>query len=117
MDTARISCRVLALALVLSVLPGPVIADRHCAPVMEAYWRARTFLMQEGQTCADALGQSIPDFHEAVAQARICGYTALHDRLNSLLFDADEGGSCEARVKRILEFSPELQEIIEDYHY
>ncbi len=109
--------RTLVVILLPVLLSGPAIADRHCAPVMEAYWRARVFLLQEDQGCADALSRSTPDFHEAVAQARICGFMSLHDRLQALLFGDGGGESCETRVERILEFSPELQAIIEDHHY
>ncbi len=110
--------RTLVAILFPVLLSGPAIADRHCAPVMEAYWRARAFLLQEDQSCTEILARSNPDFHEAVAQARICGFISLHDHLQSLLFgDGADGESCEARVERILEFSPELQAIIENHHY
>ena len=109
-----------ALTVVLALVSGSehAIADRHCAPAMEAYWRARTILLQENQTCSDALHLSTPDFHEATAQARICGFMSLHDQLNSLFFGGSPEGDedCGAKVKRILEFSSELQEIIETYH-
>ncbi|MDE0694868.1 MAG: hypothetical protein OXH76_03430 [Boseongicola sp.] len=72
--------RALVAAIALASVSGPAIADRHCAPVMEAYWRARTFLLQENLSCGDAFRLSTPDFHEAAAQARICGFMSLHDR-------------------------------------
>ena len=62
------------------------IADRHCAPVMEAFWRARTILLQASLSCADAFRLSTPDFREAAAQVRICGFMSLRDRLNSLYY-------------------------------
>ena len=109
----------LAAAIALVSVLEPAVADRHCAPVLEAYWRARTILLQEDRACADALRLSTPDFHEATAQARICGFMSLHDRLGLLFFgDAPVGdGTCRAKVERILEFSSELQEIVEAYHY
>ena len=109
----------LAAAIALVFVSEPAVADRHCAPVLEAYWRARTILLQENRACGDALRLSTPDFHEATAQARICGFMSLHDRLDSLLFgDAPVGDdACRAKVERILEFSSELQEIVETYHY
>ncbi len=113
------STRALVAALALASVSEPAFADRHCAPALEAYWRARTFLLQENRPCADAIRLSTPDFHEAAAQARICGFMSLHDRLNSLFFgDAPAGEEgCRARVERILDFGPELKEIVEAYHY
>ena len=108
-----------AAVLALVSLSEPAIADRHCAPVLEAYWRARTILLREDHACADAIRLSTPDFHEATAQARICGFMSLHDRLDSLFFgDTAEGDEvCRAKVERILEFSSELHDIVEAHHY
>lgn len=113
------STRTLVAAIALVFVSEPAIADRHCAPVLEAFWRARTILLQEDRACPDALRLSTPDFREATAQAKICGFMSLHDRLDSLLFgDAAVGDEdCRAKLKRILQFSSELQEIVETYHY
>ncbi|MCY4462571.1 MAG: hypothetical protein OXC26_19570 [Albidovulum sp.] len=115
----RLSVRALATALALALGSESAVADRHCAPVIEAYWRARTFLLQENTSCSDALRLSTPDFHEAAAQAKICGYMPLHERLNSLFFGSspETEQDCKGKVERILDFSTELRNTIEAYHY
>ncbi len=108
----------LVWATLLAAGSGPVFADRHCAPVIEAYWRARTFLMQEGQACVELLRASGPDFEEAVAQAKICGFMPLHRKLDELLLSEQPKGAaqCRAKVKRILEFGSVLHDLVEAYH-
>ena len=110
--------RALTLGVVLVLGSGSVLADRHCAPVIEAMWRARSILLQEGQTCVGALSESKPDLQEATAQAKICGYASLHNKLNTLLAGEDQAevAVCEAKLERILEFSLELRELVEAYH-
>ncbi len=119
MNRSGSSMHALVAAIALVFVPEPAIADRHCAPVLEAFWRARTILLQEDRKCRDALRLSTPDFHEATAQARICGFMSLHDRLDSLLFGGAPVGDedCRAKLERILEFSSELQDIVETHHY
>ncbi len=94
------------------------MADRHCAPVIEAVWRARTFLSVEDQSCADRLQASEADLQEAVAQARICGYMTLHEQLDELFFGDQPSTTdeCEAKVAGILEFGPALKSIVDAYH-
>ena len=106
------------LLLAASLASGQALADRHCAPVAEAYWRASGILQSESQTCAELLLASEPDMHEAVAQSEICGCWSLRDRLNEVFFrngEADEL-SCEARSAGVLEFKSELLDLVEKCH-
>ena len=115
-------CRTLTYLPVLAAAvlspAAPAMADRHCAPVVEAFWRARTVLMQDDLSCPERLAAGMPDLIEAAAQAEICGYSSLHARLAGLVdeIDLEQTQSCEARRKQLLEFSQELRRLVQSYH-
>lgn len=107
---------VAAIGLVLGA--GMASADRHCAPVEEFYWGARTILLQSDLSCEAALKESEDALREAIAQAGICGCVSLQNYLESRLFPdmATEATGCQARKARILGLSSELPVLIEGCH-
>ena len=115
---SRVIRHTIIFLLAAALASGQALADRHCAPVAEAYWRARGILQSEGRACAELLLASEPDMHEAVAQSEICGCWSLRDRLNEVFFGNGESDelACEARAAGILEFKSELLDLVEKCH-
>ena len=107
---------VAAIGLVFGV--GEASADRHCAPVEEFYWQARTILLQSELGCQEALEQSEDELREAIAQAGMCGCVSLRDYLESQLFADKETttNDCPARIARILDLRLELPGLVESCH-
>lgn len=107
---------VAAIGLVFGA--GKVSADRHCAPVEEFYWQARTILLQSGLSCEKALDESEDELREAIAQAGICGCVSLRDYLESRLFTGMETATtdCQLRMARILDLRLELPGLVESCH-
>ena len=108
----------LVAAIGLFLGAGEASADRHCAPVEEFYWQARTILLQSGLGCEEALVESEDELREAIAQAGICGCVSLQDYLESQLF-TDMGTAttgCQARKARILDLRLELPGLVQGCH-
>ena len=116
MHQNRTPSRVAAIGLVL--VADMASADRHCAPVEEFYWGARTILLQSDLSCEAALEQSEDALREAIAQAGICGCASLQNYLESQLFPdtATEATGCQVRMTRILGLSSELPDLVEGCH-
>lgn len=112
------SSRALFTGALLASWTGLAHADRHCAPVMEYYWQARTVLLNSEEACVIALEASEDALREATAQAGICGCNSLQDHMEYYLFGNDESGApdCSTRKERILELSSELPDLVESCH-
>ena len=93
----------------------PALADRHCATVLDAYFRARQALLQSDLSCATKLEVSREELVEASSQAGICGCQSLKEILDEIFFESasEEHVQCEVRIAALLEFSGELSERVE----
>ena len=103
--------------VMIAGVPLRAEADRHCAPVLESYYHARTSLLRDGQTCDAALQASLINLAEASAEAGICGCRSLQVSLVELVADIEmSDGSCAMRRSQVLELDQELSQKVEDCH-
>jgi hypothetical protein len=93
----------------------PALADRHCGPVVDAYFQARAELLAPGALCEAALPAALLRMQEAAAAARACGCAAMEQVVQEALAPLPEG-ACARRRDFILELRDPLESAHETCH-
>lgn len=95
---------------------GGASADRHCAPVLERYYFARTVLNDEEKSCGRQRAEAEGYLEEAAVQARICGCARAEAAITGFLRDRDAAQGCMAARSQILQLDEELADLVEACH-
>jgi hypothetical protein len=111
--------RAILIALAMALPAFPAWADRHCGPVLDAYYDARLVALDTETSCSAAMEAATQQIEAAMTNARICGCTPLIDALDSVFATAlKPNAACENRRSAVLDdaLDARLKALVADCH-
>ena len=109
----KISVCVVAFLLTAS----SALSDRHCAPVLERYFEARSEILKPHNDCPNSLQDALHGMADAAVEAGVCGCNILQFYLNAVIEDVNSvGRTCPDKQTLLLELDSELFKEVEACH-